>query len=109
MNNCMAYWPLEMIGAPDFMDVRFPQHRRDWKKSQKKIRRERRRRMAYRKGKVGEMKAIELVFRAQPIVAALREIARQVDGTGNHPAIVADCDEWLDAARELLKKKGDRR
>lgn len=52
MNNCMAYWSLEMIGAPDFMAVRFPQHRRDWKKSQKKIRRERRRRMAYRKGKV---------------------------------------------------------
>ena len=52
MNNCMGYWTLEMIGAPGFMDVRFPQHRRVWKKSQKKIRRERRQQMAYRKGKV---------------------------------------------------------
>ena len=52
MNNRMAYWTLALIGASDFMDVRFPQHRRDWKKSQKKIRRERRRRMAYKKGKV---------------------------------------------------------
>ncbi len=50
VNNFMAYWPLELIGAPDFMDLRIPQHRRDWKKSQKKIRRERRQRMAYKKG-----------------------------------------------------------
>lgn len=49
-SNSMNMWTLEMIGAPDFMDVRFPQHRRDWKKSQKKIRRERRQRMAYKKG-----------------------------------------------------------
>ena len=55
------------------------------------------------------MKAIELVFRAQPIVAALREIASRCNGAKNQPAIVADWDEWLDAARELLKKKGDRR
>jgi len=52
------------------------------------------------------MKAIELVFRAQPIVAALREIASQCNGARHQPAIVADCDEWLAAARELLKKKG---
>ena len=52
------------------------------------------------------MKAIELVFRAQPIVAALREIASQCNGARHQPAIVADCDEWLANARELLKRKG---
>ena len=52
------------------------------------------------------VKAIDLVFKAQPIVSALREIASQCNGARHQPAIVADCDEWLDAARELLKKKG---
>ena len=42
-------WTFELIGDPRFCDMR-PQHRRDWKKSQKKIRRERRQRMAYKKG-----------------------------------------------------------
>ena len=53
------------------------------------------------------MKAIELVFRAQPIVAALREIASQCnDSNPNKSKVETDCDEWLDAARELLKRKG---
>ena len=52
------------------------------------------------------MKAIELVFRAQPIVKALRCVASQCDDNPKKNEVVADCDEWLDAARELLKKKG---
>ena len=44
-------WTFELIGDLRFCDMR-PQHRRDWKKSQKKIRRERRQRMAYKKGGV---------------------------------------------------------
>lgn len=42
-------WTFEMFGDPGFRYVR-QQHRHDWKKSQKKIRRERRQRMAYKKG-----------------------------------------------------------
>ena len=52
------------------------------------------------------MKAIELVFRAQPIVAALREVARRADSNPKKSEVEADCDKWLDDARELLKKKG---
>jgi len=46
-SNSTNMWTFELIGDPRFCDMR-PQHRRDWKKSQKKIRRERRQRMAYR-------------------------------------------------------------
>lgn len=52
------------------------------------------------------MKAIELVFRAQPIVAAVREVARRCDDNPKKNKVMADCDEWLGHARELLKKKG---
>ena len=54
------------------------------------------------------MKAIELVFRAQPIVAALREIAIDQGQNGYEAGtkVAEDCDQWLDAARELLNKKG---
>ena len=48
-SNSTNMWTFELIGDPRFCDMR-PQHRRDWKKSQKKIRRERRQRMAYKKG-----------------------------------------------------------
>ena len=43
-------WTFELIGDPGFESMRIPRHRREWKKSQKKIRRERRQRMAYKKG-----------------------------------------------------------
>lgn len=52
------------------------------------------------------MKAIELVFRAQPMVAALREVARRCGDNPKKSEVEADCDKWLDAARELLEKKG---
>ena len=52
------------------------------------------------------MKAIELVARAQPIVAALRPVACQCGDNPKKNEVVADCDEWLGHARELLKKKG---
>jgi hypothetical protein len=48
-SNSTNLFCFELIGDPRFLDMR-PQHRREWKKSQKKIRRERRRRMAYMKG-----------------------------------------------------------
>lgn len=50
-SNSMNMWTFELICDPGFCYAR-PQHRREWKKSQKKIRRERRQQMAYRKGKV---------------------------------------------------------
>lgn len=59
-----------------------------------------------RGGREEEMKAIELVFRAQPMVAALREVARQCGDNPKKSEVEADCDKWLDAARELLEKKG---
>ena len=54
------------------------------------------------------MKAIELVFRAQPMVEALREIAIDQGQNGYEAGtkVAEDCDQWLDAARELLEKKG---
>lgn len=55
------------------------------------------------------MKAIELVFRAQPIAAAFRDVASRCDENPKKNAVVSDCDEWLDAARELLDKKGGKK
>ena len=52
------------------------------------------------------MKAIELVNRAQPMVTALREVARRCDSNPKKNEVVADCDKWLEAARELLGQKG---
>ena len=54
------------------------------------------------------MKAIELVARAQPMVEALREIAIDQGQNGYEAGtkVAKDCDQWLDAARELLNKKG---
>lgn len=55
------------------------------------------------------MKAIELVFRAQPMIAALREVARRCDDNPKKNEVVADCDKWLEAARELLDRKGGKK
>lgn len=44
----VPYTSVELIEAPSSGHM----NRREWKKSQKKIRRERRQRMAYKKGKV---------------------------------------------------------
>ena len=52
------------------------------------------------------MKAIELVFRAQSIVAAFREVASQCNDNPKKNEVVADCDEWLKNARELMDRKG---
>lgn len=52
------------------------------------------------------MKAIELVFRAQPMIAALREVARRCDDNPKKNVVIADCDEWLNHAGQLLNKKG---
>ena len=52
------------------------------------------------------VKAIELVFRAQPMIAALREVARRCDDNPKKNVVIADCDEWLNHAGQLLNKKG---
>ena len=53
-----------------------------------------------------EMKAIELVARAQPMITALRAAARRCDDNPKKNVLIADCDEWLNHAGQLLNKKG---
>lgn len=47
------------------------------------------------------MKATDLIWKAQPMIAALREIAKN-NGHGN---MVAHCDEWLRASHVFLSRK----
>ena len=55
------------------------------------------------------MKAIELVFRSQPMVATLREVMKNNCEGKTVDKIIESCDNWLANANELLnrnKKKG---
>ena len=49
-----------------------------------------------------KIKAINLVFQAQPMIACLRSIAQAY----GHKSVVRNCDEWLDKARSLMSRKG---
>lgn len=54
-----------------------------------------------------QVKAIELVFRAQPAMALLLEVMKEQkqDGASAHDKFVEDIESWLVSARELLKRK----
>ena len=51
------------------------------------------------------VKAIELVFRAQPMIATLREIIAQNCDEGKMRVFIDDIDNWLDGARALMQRK----
>ena len=50
-------------------------------------------------------KAIELVFKAQPAMALVLELLKK-QGDDDDP-VADDIRQWLDDARELLKRKGN--
>ena len=50
-------------------------------------------------------KAIELVFKAQPAMALLYEIMKEQK---KDDMFVKDIEKWLDDARELLDRKGNK-
>ena len=51
------------------------------------------------------VKAIDLVFKAQPMIATLREIIKQSCDEGQMGVFIDDIDNWLDGARELMQRK----
>lgn len=51
------------------------------------------------------VKAIDLVFKAQPMIATLREIIKQNCDEGQVGKFIDDCDTWLDGARTLMQRK----
>lgn len=52
------------------------------------------------------VKAIDLVFRAQPMIATLRQIISQNCDESKMRVFIDDIDNWLDGARALLQRKG---
>ena len=52
-----------------------------------------------------QVKAIELVFRAQPAMALLLEVMKEQK---QDDKFVKDIESWLASARELLKRKEKR-
>jgi hypothetical protein len=50
-------------------------------------------------------KAIELVFKAQPMMALLLELMKNHD---KDDEFVKDVEKWLEDAREVLNRKGNR-
>lgn len=56
------------------------------------------------------VKAIDLVWKAQPMIATLRKIMSDLSnnngGTGAPSTLVEHCDEWLESAQSLLTRKG---
>ena len=50
------------------------------------------------------VKAIDLVWKAQPMIATLREIIKQNCDEGQMKEFIDDCDNWLDGARTLLQR-----
>ena len=57
-----------------------------------------------------KVKAIDLVWKAQPMIATLHTImvsmAAQKPGKSAEGTLAEDCSNWLDNARELLDRKG---
>ena len=51
------------------------------------------------------VKAIELVFRAQPMIATLREIIAQNCDESKMRVFIDDIDNWLEGARTLVQRK----
>lgn len=51
------------------------------------------------------VKAIDLVFRAQPMIATLREIIKQNCDEGQMGKFIDDCDTWLRESRTLMRRK----
>ena len=51
------------------------------------------------------VKAIDLVFKAQPMIATLREIIKQNFDEGKMKVFIDDCDAWLAGARTLMRRK----
>ena len=52
------------------------------------------------------VKAIDLVFKAQPMIATLREIIKQNCDEGQMKVFIDDIDNWLRAAQVLMSRKG---
>ncbi len=52
------------------------------------------------------VKAIDMVFKAQPKIAMLREIITRNCDDSVANKLVDDCDAWLRAAQVLMTKKG---
>ena len=52
------------------------------------------------------VKAIDLVFKAQPMIATLRQIIAANCDEGQMGKFIDDCDTWLRAAQALMLKKG---
>ena len=50
------------------------------------------------------VKAIDLVFRAQPMIATLRQIITQNCDESKMRVFIDDIDNWLDGARTLLQR-----
>ena len=51
------------------------------------------------------VKAIDLVWKAQPMIATLREIIKQNCDEGQMGKFIGDCDTWLEDARALMRRK----
>ena len=52
------------------------------------------------------VKAIDLVFKAQPMIATLREIIKQNCDESKMGKFIDDIDTWLADAQALMLKKG---
>ena len=56
------------------------------------------------------VKAIDLVWKAQPLIATLQTIMARLSeerpGKSASGTVLEDCNEWLRGARELLARKG---
>ena len=52
------------------------------------------------------VKAIDLVFKAQPMIATLREIIKQNCDESKVRKFIDDIDNWLASAQALMLKKG---
>ena len=51
------------------------------------------------------VKAIDLVFRAQPMIAKLRQIIAQNCDESKMRVFIDDIDNWLEGARTLVQRK----
>lgn len=51
------------------------------------------------------VKAIDLVFRAQPMIAALRQLLTTNFDENKMRVLIADIDNWLQASRMLMRRK----
>ena len=52
------------------------------------------------------VKAIDMVWMAQPMISTLREIIKQNCDEGQMKVFIDDIDNWLRAAQVLMTRKG---